>query len=119
MISYNATIKALKYVKYALNIKIYYAIFDFIKIKGAYSSKNLVALIYKRAKKLSILYKIINIIRDNAFNNNTCACHLHKMLSYSYNNLLNSILVSIAKWSEYITHNSTPKVIYLIMCVPC
>jgi len=69
-------------------MKIYQACFDFIEIKGAYSGKNLAQLIYKRGKKLGILYKIISIIRDNAKNNNTCARHLHKMMGYIYDEFL-------------------------------
>jgi len=53
-----------------LNIKVYKAYFDFIKIKGSYLRENLIYIIYKISKKLSILYKIILIIRDNASNNN-------------------------------------------------
>jgi hypothetical protein len=56
-----------------LDIKIYFTCLDFIKIKGDYLGKNLASLVYKRAKKLSILYKIISLTRDNALNNKTYA----------------------------------------------
>ena len=75
------------------NIKIYQACFDFIKIKGAYSSKNLAQLVFKRGKKLGILYKIISITRDNATNNNTCACYLHDIMTYLYDDFLDPMPV--------------------------
>jgi len=46
---------------------------------------------FKRAKKLGILYKIITIIRDNTLNNNTCTCYLYKIMSCIYNNYLNKL----------------------------
>jgi len=75
----------------SLDMKIYKACLNFIKIQGTHLSKNLAQLIYKRGKKLKILYKIISIIRDNAFNNDTCARYLYKMLSYTYNKHLNNM----------------------------
>jgi hypothetical protein len=72
-------------------MKIYYACFDFVKINGDYLSKNLAALVFKRAKKLGILYKIISLTRDNASNNDTCACYLYIMLNYQFNKHLNSM----------------------------
>ena len=71
-----------------LDIKTYKACLDFIEIKGSYLGQNLVYLVFKRAKKHGILYKIIIITRDNASNNNTCACYLYKIMSYIYNNYL-------------------------------
>jgi hypothetical protein len=49
--------------------------------------------VYKRGKKLKILHKIISITRDNASNNDTCARHLYKMLSYIYDKHLNNMLL--------------------------
>jgi hypothetical protein len=60
----------------SLNIKIYKAYLDFIKIQGTHLGKNLAQSVYKRGKKLKILHKIISITRDNASNNNTYARHL-------------------------------------------
>jgi hypothetical protein len=70
------------------NIVVYKAYFDFIEIKGTYSGENLVYYVYKRYKKLGILYKILTITRDNMSNNDTAACHLYKKLSYIYNDYL-------------------------------
>ena len=67
---------------------VYKACFDFIKIKGTYSGENLAYYIYKRYKKLGILYKILTITRDNASNNDTTARHLYKKLSYIYDDYL-------------------------------
>jgi hypothetical protein len=74
-----------------LDMKIYKACFDFIEIKGSHSSQNLAHLVFKRAKKLGILYKIIIITRDNASNNDTCACYLYKMMSCIYDNHLDKL----------------------------
>jgi hypothetical protein len=67
------------------DIKIYQACLDFIKIKAAYSGRNLAQIVYKRGKKLYILHKIISLTGDNAKNNNTCAWHLYKLIGYIYN----------------------------------
>ena len=72
-------------------MKIYQAYLDFIEIKGAYFSKNLTQIVYKRGKKLHILYKIISLTGDNAKNNDTCARHLYKIIKYIYNKHLNLI----------------------------
>jgi hypothetical protein len=70
------------------DIKIYQACFDFIEIKGVYSGKNLAKIVFSRGKKLGILYKIISLTGDNTKNNNTCTCHLYKIMEYLYNNHL-------------------------------
>jgi len=70
------------------DMKIYQACFDFIKIKGAYSGKNLAKIVFSRGKKLGILYKIISLTRDNAKNNDTCARYLYRMMEYLYDNHL-------------------------------
>ena len=57
-------------------------------IKGNYSGKNLVKLVFNRGKKLNILYKIISLIGDNTSNNDTCARHLYKMMEYLYDDYL-------------------------------
>jgi hypothetical protein len=67
---------------------VYKACFDFIEIKGTYSGENLVYYVYKRYKKLGILYKILILTGDNASNNDTAACSLYKKLSYIYNDYL-------------------------------
>ena len=67
------------------DIKIYHACFDFIKIRGNYSGKNLTKLVFTRGRQLSILPKIISLTRDNAKNNNTYARHLYTIISYYYN----------------------------------
>jgi hypothetical protein len=67
---------------------VYKACFDFIKIKGSYSGENLAYYVYKRYKKLGILYKILTLTRDNVLNNNSAACYLYKKLSYIYDNHL-------------------------------
>ena len=72
---------------------VYKACFDFIKIKGTYSGENLIYYVYKRYKKLGILYKILIITRDNALNNNITARYLYKKLSYIYNNYLENNLI--------------------------
>jgi hypothetical protein len=73
------------------DMKIYQACLDFIEIDGAHSGKNLAQLVYKRCKKLGILYKIISLTGDNAKNNDTCARYLHKMMSYIYDDYLDPI----------------------------
>jgi hypothetical protein len=70
------------------NIKIYQACLDFIEIKGNHLGKNLAKIVFNQGKKLNVLYKIISLMRDNASNNNTCACHLHKMMEYLYDDHL-------------------------------
>ena len=70
------------------DIVVYKAYFDFIEIKGTYSGENLAYYVYKRYKKLGILYKILIITGNNALNNNTAARHLYKKLSYIYDNYL-------------------------------
>jgi hypothetical protein len=70
------------------NMKIYQVYLDFIEIDGIHSGKNLVQLVYKRYKKLGILYKIISLTGDNTKNNDTCTCHLYKMISYIYDDYL-------------------------------
>lgn len=72
---------------------VYKAYFDFIKIKGTYLEENLIYYIYKRYKKLGILYKILIITRNNASNNNTTTCYLYKKLSYIYNYYLENNLI--------------------------
>jgi hypothetical protein len=72
-------------------MKIYQVYLDFIEIDGTHSGKNLVQLVYKRYKKLGILYKIISLTGNNAKNNNTCARYLYKIMSYIYNNYLDPI----------------------------
>jgi hypothetical protein len=74
-------------------MKIYQACFDFIKIKGAHSGKNLAKIVFSRGKKLGILHKIISLTGDNAKNNDTCARHLHKMMEYLYDNHLDPMPV--------------------------
>jgi hypothetical protein len=66
---------------------------DFIKIKGAYSGRNLTQIVYKRGKKLGILYKIMSLTRDNAKNNDTYARYLYKIIGYIYDEYLNLMLV--------------------------
>jgi hypothetical protein len=75
----------------SLDMKIYKACLNFIKIQGTHLGKNLAQLVYKRGKKLKILHKIISITRDNASNNDTCARHLYKILSYIYDKHLNNM----------------------------
>jgi hypothetical protein len=75
------------------DIVVYKAYFDFIEIKGTYSRENLVYYVYKRYKKLGILYKILIITRDNTSNNNTITRHLYKKLSYIYNDYLEDNLI--------------------------
>ena len=53
----------------------------------------MVYYVYKRYKKLGILYKILIITRDNALNNNITARYLYKKLSYIYNNYLENNLI--------------------------
>ena len=72
---------------------VYKAYFNFIEIKGTYLGENLVYYVYKRYKKLGILYKILIITRDNASNNNTTTRYLYKKLSYIYNNYLEDNLI--------------------------
>jgi len=75
------------------DMKIYQACLDFVEIKGAYSGKNLAQLVYKRCKQLGILQKIISVTGDNASNNDTCARHLYKMMTYIYDEHLDPIPV--------------------------
>jgi len=49
--------------------------------------------VYKRCKKLGILHKIISLTGDNASNNDTAARHLHKKLSYMYDDHLEENLI--------------------------
>jgi len=70
------------------DMKIYQVCLDFIEIDGTHSGKNLAQLVYKRCKKLGILHKIISLTGDNERNNDTCARHLHKMMSYIYDDHL-------------------------------
>jgi hypothetical protein len=72
---------------------VYKACFDFIEIKGTYLGENLAYYVYKRYKKLGILHKILTITGDNASNNDTTARHLHKKLSYMYNDHLEDNLI--------------------------
>jgi hypothetical protein len=75
------------------DIKIYQACLDFVEIRGAHSGKNLAKLVYTRGKELNILDKIISLTGDNAKNNDTCARHLHKLMSYSYDEHLDPMPV--------------------------
>ena len=75
------------------NIKVYKAYLDFIKIEGSYSGENLVYYVYKRYKKLGILYKILTLTRDNASNNDTAARYLYKKLAYIYDDYLEENLI--------------------------
>jgi hypothetical protein len=75
------------------DIKIYQACLDFIEIKGAYSGRNLTQIVYKRGKKLGILYKIMSLTGDNTRNNNTCTRYLYKIIGYIYNEYLDPIPV--------------------------
>jgi predicted aldo/keto reductase-like oxidoreductase len=76
-----------------LNMVVYKACIDFIEIKSSHSGENLVYYIYKRCKKLGILHKILTLTRDNASNNDTTARHLHKKLSYTYDDHLEENLI--------------------------
>jgi hypothetical protein len=75
------------------DMKVYKACLDFIEIKGSYSGENLVYYVYKRCKKLGILYKILTLTRDNASNNDTAAWYLYKKLSYVYDDHLEKNLI--------------------------
>jgi hypothetical protein len=75
------------------DMTIYQACLDFVEINEAHSGKNLAKIVYNRAKELNILGKIISLTGDNAGNNDTCARHLHKLLSYSYDEHLYPMLV--------------------------
>ena len=75
------------------NMKIYHACLDFVEIPGTHSGKNLANLVYKRAKQLGILHKIITITGDNAKNNDTCARHSHSILSRNFNEHLDPMPV--------------------------
>ena len=75
------------------DIKVYKTYFNFIKIKGSYLGENLAYYVYKRYKKLGVLYKILTLTRDNASNNDTAARYLHKKLSYMYDDHLEENLI--------------------------
>jgi hypothetical protein len=66
------------------DIKIYLVCLDFVKIRGAYSGKNLAKLVFKRLKKLNVLHKLISLTGDNAKNNDTCARYLFKIIESLY-----------------------------------
>lgn len=69
-------------------MKVYKACLNFIKIEGSYLGENLAYYIYRRCKKLGILHKILTLTGDNALNNDTAVCYLHKKLAYIYDDYL-------------------------------
>jgi hypothetical protein len=74
-------------------MKVYKACLNFIEIEGSYLRENLAYYVYKRYKKLGILYKILTLTGDNALNNNTTAWYLYKKLSYIYDDYLEENLI--------------------------